>query len=119
MLQRIYGSAGASINEMKIALLTSDNSIGLELFEFVDPPIKHGAEFDITRGGFFHICITDSDPKALAERVVKAGGSALGEVCFVDGVGDQAVYLQDPWGNSIEVLSCAFEELFQRQGGDD
>lgn len=68
------------------------------------------ATWDYTRGGVFHICVTDPDPDALCKKVVEAGGRQIGEV--VKPLGEErALYLGDPWGNTVEVLSCSFEQL--------
>lgn len=108
-LFRVYGQ---QCNKVKLATLTSGNAVGLELFEFVDPKMAHPAEFDFTRGGFFHICITDPDPESLCRKVVEAGGKQIGEVVLpFDKESDVALYLQDPWGNTFEVLSCSWEML--------
>lgn len=99
-------------NKLKMAALTSGNGIGIELFEFLDPKMKHPAEFDYTRGGFFHLAITDPDPESLLSKVIKAGGKQIGETVLpFDDETDVALYFQDPWGNTIEVLSCNWEML--------
>lgn len=110
-LFRIYGE---SLRRVKIAFLVSGNGVGIEFFEFIDPVMSQKATFDYTRGGVFHIALTDPDPDALAAKVLAAGGKQIGP--FVEPFGsldetDRAVYLMDPWGNTIELLSCSFEQL--------
>ena len=109
-LFRIYGD---KVNKAKVAFLTTGNGVGFELFEFIDPKMEHGATFDITRGGFFHIAVTAPDPDSLCEKVIAAGGSKMGETVMPFGPeeDDNALYFQDPWGNTIEVVSCSFEQL--------
>jgi hypothetical protein len=111
---KIYDNA---LHEVKVAWLGTGNSVGFEIFEFINPPYKgpEGKAFDYTRGGFYHIGITAPEPDVLCEKVVKAGGKKIGEtVELYDG--DTALYLQDPWGNVIEVLSCSFEQLMANRG---
>ena len=54
--------------------------------------------------------VTAPDPDAVAEAACKDGAKRLGEtITMYDG--DKALYLRDPWGNVVEVLSCSFEQL--------
>jgi catechol 2,3-dioxygenase-like lactoylglutathione lyase family enzyme len=114
---KIYDGA---LQEVKIAWLGTGNSIGFEIFEFKDPKYKEMGkagfgEEKYARGGFFHIGVTAPEPDAVCEKVVKAGGKKIGEtVELFDG--DTALYMQDPWGNVIEVLSCSFEQLMANRG---
>ncbi|EXJ77938.1 hypothetical protein A1O3_09097 [Capronia epimyces CBS 606.96] len=103
---QIYDSR---LQVVKLAMLTTANSVGFELFEFVEPKMSQPAAFDYTRGGVFHVCITDPDPDRLAERVVAAGGRKFGATVGLYGSQDKALYVQDPWGNVLEVMSCNFE----------
>ncbi|KAH8670396.1 hypothetical protein BGZ60DRAFT_515051 [Tricladium varicosporioides] len=110
---KIYNGA---LQEVNTAWLGTGNSVGFEIFEFKDPKYRgktkpvEGREFEYNNGGFFHIGITAPEPDVVCEKVVKAGGQKIGEtVELFDG--DKALYLQDPWGNVIEVLSCSFEQL--------
>lgn len=62
------------------------------------------------RGGYFHIGVTAPDPEAVAEKACQDGASRVGEtVTMYDG--EKALYIRDPWGNCIEILSCSFEQL--------
>jgi catechol 2,3-dioxygenase-like lactoylglutathione lyase family enzyme len=110
----IFKIYGEKLQKLKIAFLTSGNGVGIELFEFVDPPMEHPATFDYTRGGVFHICLTVADPEALCAKAIAAGGKKIGETvmpwAFLD-EDDIAMYIQDPWGTVIEFLSCSFEML--------
>lgn len=95
------------LQKLKIALLNMGNNIALELFEFVEPRMKQPAAFDITRGGVFHFAVTHPYPDELCERLVAAGGKKIGKtVCRSPP--NSALYVQDPWGNVIEVLSAGF-----------
>ncbi|OQV04952.1 hypothetical protein CLAIMM_09762 [Cladophialophora immunda] len=115
---QIFKIYGDRFNVVKIAMLTTGNGVGYELFEFIDPPMKEWASFDVTRGGVFHIAVTDSDPEELCRRVIAAGGNKIGgTVKPYDHLdeNDCALYMQDPWGTVIEVLSCSFEELMSNR----
>lgn len=110
----IFNIYGEQLQAVKIAFLASANGVGIELFEFVDPPFTKPADFDYTRGGVFHICLTVSDPESLCAKAVAAGARQLGQTVtpwkHLD-EDDIALYIQDPWGTVIEFLSCSFEHL--------
>jgi catechol 2,3-dioxygenase-like lactoylglutathione lyase family enzyme len=102
------------LQSVKIAFLVSGNGVGIELFEFIEPKMEEPASFKLTRGGVFHICLTAPDPDALCEKAVAAGARKLGSTItpwrHLD-EDDCALYIQDPWGTVIELLSCSFEQL--------
>jgi catechol 2,3-dioxygenase-like lactoylglutathione lyase family enzyme len=107
----IFKVYGDSLHKVKIAPLSSGNGVGVELFQFIDPPVKKGTSFKdmYTRGGYFHICITHPDPDTLLKKISSTGAKQIGETIKI---GDEkALYMSDPWGNVIEVLSCSFEQL--------
>lgn len=112
---KIYGN---KLQKVKIAWLSTGNGVGFEIFEFIDPPTKSAddvkanwsLEEQYQRGGFFHIGVTAPDPVAVAEQACQDGASRVGEtITMYDG--EKALYLRDPFGNIIEVLSCSFEQL--------
>ena len=112
---RIYGD---KLNKVKVAWLSTGNSVGFEIFEFIDPPTKSSDETNKTwtleeqyqRGGFFHIAVTAPDPDAVADAACQDGAKRIGEtITMYDG--DKTLYLRDPWGNIVELLSCSFEQL--------
>jgi hypothetical protein len=112
---RIYGN---KLQKVKMAWLSTGNGVGFEIFEFIDPPTKSADEVNAQwslenqyqRGGFFHIGVTAPDPGAVAEAACKDGATRVGEtITMYDG--EKALYIRDPWGNVIEILSCSFEQL--------
>ena len=60
------------------------------------------------------IAFTDPDPNALCKKACAAGAKQIGET--VDVHGEQALYMSDPWGNTIELVSCSFEQLLANRG---
>lgn len=113
---RIYGD---TLQRVKIAFLGTGNSVGFEIFQFIDPPhlpsTSSASEFEYTRAGVFHICVTTPDVDDAVERVLEKGGSQIGETVELgedaDGEMRRAAYVRDPWGTVVEVLSCGFEAL--------
>ena len=115
---RVYDSR---LQKVKVAFLTTGNSVGFELFQFIDPPMSQSASFDYTRGGVFHIAVTDHDPEEMCRRVVGAGGKKIGATVVPasaaeDGQRECTLYCSDPWGNTIEMCSCSFEKLMANRG---
>ena len=111
---------GDRLQKVKIACLTSGNSVGIEFFEFIDPPLQQPASFDYTKGGVFHVALTVSDPEALCNEAVKKGAKRIGQSILPwEALGDDnvALYMQDPWGNAIELVSCGFELLMGNRIG--
>ncbi len=108
-----FGVYPPSLQELRVALMSTGNGVGLEVFEFVEPKTYVAVpeeSFEYRRGGFFHICITDPNPDALADKVIDAGGRRIGiTVNPVPSV--ECVYTADPWGNVIEILDISFERF--------
>ncbi|KAF7562351.1 hypothetical protein G7046_g1796 [Stylonectria norvegica] len=107
----IFQVYGASLHEVRVAFLSTGNGIGLEIFEFIEPRAEATDSFAYHKGGFFHICVTDPDPDAMSARVVKAGGKQIGTTVDANGKGVMCVYVSDPWGNVVEILSVSFLEF--------
>jgi hypothetical protein len=106
---------------VKVAFLTTGNSVGFELFQFIDPPMSVPASFDYTRGGVFHLAVTDNDPEEMCRKVIAAGGKKIGATVVPasaagDGQKECTLYCADPWGNTIEMCSCSFEKLMANRG---
>ena len=80
---RIYPE---NLNEVKIAYMATGKGVGLEIFEFPQEQEQRQQStnrFQYSRGGFFHICVTDAQPLQFAERVVASGGSDGGTSCEI------------------------------------
>jgi hypothetical protein len=109
------------MRELKFAILTSGNGVGIEVFQFIDPVAKPCEEsFEFRRTGFFHLCVTDSDPEGLLNKVLADGGNQVGdwmEYSRYGLVGHRGVYMQDPWDNVIEVMSLSIERVSSAGGG--
>jgi catechol 2,3-dioxygenase-like lactoylglutathione lyase family enzyme len=111
---RIYDDD--ELNEVVIAFLSTSDGVGLELFQFIDPPMSEPATFNYRKGGVFHFAVTHPNPESLVKRVIEKGGKQIGEtVILAPGTENVdakvALYFQDPWGNTIEAMSCTFEEM--------
>jgi catechol-2,3-dioxygenase len=120
LLGQMYGP---EMKRVKMGHMTASNGIGLEFFQFVDPPTRRqnisnqsGQKFDYTQAGFFHICITDPNPEELVKRIVETGGQQISPVLniFPDET-YQAVYCLDPFGNLVEVMSASYERTLSNR----
>lgn len=110
------------LNVVKVAYLVTGDGTGFELFEFIDPPyhgpisVSEGDSPEFTpkvyaNGGFFHIAVTVDDVEATCRHVICTGGRKIGETIQIGS--DKAVYLMDPWGNVIELLTRCFQKVIR------
>ncbi|CAH0040763.1 unnamed protein product [Clonostachys rhizophaga] len=107
----IFDIYGDSLNECKIAWMATGNGVGFEVFEFVDPKFEPAKTFEYNRGGFFHLCVTDSNPDALVDKVVKHGGKRIGKTIRNTLSRSICLYCKDPWGNILEILDMSFDQM--------
>lgn len=100
------------MKRVKMAHMASGNGVGLELFQFIEPPGQRPnvTDFEYTRTGFFHICVTDPEPEKLVSKIEATGGRRLSPVLTVfPGEIFQAVYTLDPFGNLVEIMATSYE----------
>jgi catechol 2,3-dioxygenase-like lactoylglutathione lyase family enzyme len=111
--ETLFAPYPPSLQEVKLAILTARNGACIEFFGFIDPPPKPGDEdFEFTRAGVFHICVTDRNPEILAKKIVDEGGKTLGGLMDYSSFGlegHRGIYTQDPWGNVVEIMSLSLE----------
>lgn len=96
------------------AHLLTANGVGLELFQFVDPPVSEpDAEMTYWRPGYWHLSFTYPDVAAMVARIVAHGGKRRTEpIEFVPGRPWRLAYCADPWSNTIEIMSHSYAEVF-------
>lgn len=113
--ETIFVSYSPLLQELKFAILTTGNGVCIECFQFIDPPPRpREEEFEYTRAGVFHICVTDRNPEILVKKILDEGGRTLGG--WIDysrfGLeGHNGIYTQDPWGNVVEIMSLSLERV--------
>ncbi|MGD1861983.1 MAG: VOC family protein [Leptolyngbyaceae cyanobacterium] len=102
---------GDRLRRGRFAHLTTGNQVGLELFEFDDPEAGSGTgEMEYWKNGYFHVCITDPNIMDLAEHIVAQGGKRRTKIWEIfPGSERYLVYMEDPWGNVIEIYSHSYE----------
>jgi catechol 2,3-dioxygenase-like lactoylglutathione lyase family enzyme len=99
--------------------LLSANGVGLELFQFIDPPVQSPEDnFTYWRTGVFHLCVTDPDLEGLAARVVAHGGKLRTKIWqFLPDRPYKLIYCEDCFGNIIEAFSHQYAETFSNMPG--
>ncbi|MFR9805205.1 VOC family protein [Pseudonocardia sp. RS010] len=97
------------------AHLLTANGVGLELFQFVDPPTRGPGDERVPYldRGSWHLCFTHPDVQAMLDRVVAAGGAVVAPpFAFVPGRPWVLAYATDPWGTVLELMSHSYAEAF-------
>jgi predicted enzyme related to lactoylglutathione lyase len=99
------------------AHLLTGNSVGIELFQFIDPPTRGAPPSDDSgrwlARGVWHVCITHPDVAAMVQRIADHGGSVLTAAHeFVPGRPWTLAYTTDPWGTVLELMSHSYAEAF-------
>jgi predicted enzyme related to lactoylglutathione lyase len=98
------------------AHLLSENWVGIELFQFIDPPTRgprspHEDELWLDRGPW-HLCITHPKVQAMVDHIVDHGGKLLASPHqLVHGGPWTVAYTVDPWGNLLELMSHSYVEV--------
>ncbi|HEY7967593.1 MAG TPA: VOC family protein [Solirubrobacteraceae bacterium] len=107
----IYGEGFGSCRQAQLA---AGNGVGLELFEFVDPPVERGSGvFEYWRAGFFHICVVDPAIDELVERIERSGGRRRSPtLTLFEGEPPRLAYCEDPFGNVVEIFTHSHEQTF-------
>jgi catechol 2,3-dioxygenase-like lactoylglutathione lyase family enzyme len=110
---------GPRFRKALVAQLVSGNGVGVELFEFVDPPAEAASAEPQFRFGPWHVCFDDRDIEKLSARIAESGGRRRTAVLTIwPDRPFQIAYCEDPFGNLIELLSHPFGEVFaERRSG--
>ncbi|WP_068182724.1 VOC family protein [Mycobacterium sp. UM_CSW] len=111
------GVFGSRFRRAWQAHLLSANSVGIELFQFVDPPTRGPRSSEESMPwldrGLWHLCITHPDVAGMVDRIVDRGGTLLAAPYhFVPGRPWMLAYTTDPWGTVLEVMSHSYAEAF-------
>lgn len=108
---------GADFRHARMIHLATGNGVGLELFQFIDPPPPpHPTNGPYPNSGISHICVVDPDIDGLARTIVAHGGSQRSLVwSMFEGAPFKLVYCEDPFGNAIEIYSHSYAEMLGQQ----
>jgi catechol 2,3-dioxygenase-like lactoylglutathione lyase family enzyme len=96
------------------AHLLTAGGVGLELFQFVEPPVAEAEPgLGYRRRGPWHVCFTHPDVAEQLAIIVAHAGEQLSPIAdFVPGRPWQLVYCRDPWGTVLEIMSNSYAEVF-------
>jgi catechol 2,3-dioxygenase-like lactoylglutathione lyase family enzyme len=104
---------GENLKKMRMSWLLSENHIGLEMIEYIEPKSQRRSDnFDYWKSGITHICVTDPKIEELCEKISKQGGRQRSEIWeIVPMKGYKIAFCEDPFGNIIEIYSNNYEEI--------
>lgn len=109
-LKDIYGE---NLKKMRTSWLLSENNVGLEIIEFVEPKSQRRQDdFKYWKSGIIHICITDPNIEGLCQKISEHGGKQRSDIWeIVPSKGYKIAFCEDPFGNIIEIYSNSYEEI--------
>lgn len=107
MCQDVFGK---DFQNFKIAHLSTVDGIGFELFEFPETKESYN-KFNPYKLGIFHIAIQDPNIEELIEKITDNGGKQRMPIreYYPDEKPYKMVYMEDPWGNIIEIYTHSYE----------
>ncbi|MDT0293730.1 VOC family protein [Mesonia ostreae] len=105
--KKIYGQGW---KKFKFAHLSSADGIGLEIFEFANNSEKKSDNSSF-KTSVFHFCVQHPNIEEMIERIVSHGGKETmppqemypGKKLY------KMAFTEDPFGNSIEIYTHAYE----------
>ncbi len=99
---------GPELASFKQGQLIGANGVGLELFEFEDPPAE--------RRGIFHLCVVAPDVAGTAERIAAGGGRRTSRIWPIfEDEPYLTCYCEDPFGNVVELYSHPHERVYSNR----
>jgi catechol 2,3-dioxygenase-like lactoylglutathione lyase family enzyme len=102
---------GPRVRRFRMAHLSSANGVGIQMFEFIDPPSRPRDDpTAFWELGLFHLCVADADIERLAARIEASGGQRSTVWRQIPDAPYAACYCTDPFGNVIEINSHGYEE---------
>ncbi len=112
MCEEVFGKGHG---DFKIAHMVTSNSIGIELFEFVDND-KEKQPFEFKNTGLFHFSVQDPDIEGMIKKIVAHGGKQRmpikeyypGEKPY------KMCYVEDPFGIVFEIYTHSYEVTYSK-----
>ncbi len=101
---------GDKFKNFKISHMSTIDGIGIEVFEFPETDDEEFI-FNPYKKGLFHISIQDPNIEDLAKKIVQNGGKQRMPIMeYYPGERPyKMVYMEDPWGNIIEIYTHSYE----------
>jgi predicted enzyme related to lactoylglutathione lyase len=104
---------GQRFRSCRVAHMMTSNGIGVEFFEFTDPPTEISGEVQSWKSGLSHFCVTWPDVGEMAAHITAHGGKQRSKVWPLFDSCDVA-YCEDPFGNIVEIFSNSYTYVFSR-----
>jgi catechol 2,3-dioxygenase-like lactoylglutathione lyase family enzyme len=104
---------GPNFKKMRVVWLSSDNQVGIEIFEYLDPKAERriNDNYEYWKSGFFHICVTDPNIEELCRRISESGGKQRSKIWDIaPSKGYKIAFCEDPFGNVIEIYTHGYEQ---------
>lgn len=109
---------GEGFESFDIAHLVSTDGIGIELFAMKNRE-EESHKVNFNKIGIFHFCLETKDFEGTIERVKQHGGKARMDIMRYHPEDDtkqqKMVYLEDPFGNLLELYSHSYEETYSSE----
>ena len=103
---------GEILGKMRMAWLVSENLIGFEIIEYVEPQAQRRQDnFEYWKSGITHFCMTDPRIESYVKRLQSMGKQRSNIWEIIPNKGYKISFCEDPFGNIIEIYSNAFEDL--------
>ncbi len=112
MCEEVFGKGHG---DFKIAHMVTSDSIGIELFEFVDNN-KERQEFSFKNTGLFHFSVQDPDIEGLIEKIKKHGGKQRMPIkeYYPNEKPYKMCYVEDPFGIVFEIYTHSYEVTYSK-----
>jgi catechol 2,3-dioxygenase-like lactoylglutathione lyase family enzyme len=104
---------GPAFRAARQAHLVGEDGVGLELFQFEEPPVEL-RQPSYWRSGVSHVCFVAEDIEAAERRIVDAGGRIRTTRIWRSFPGRPYRFLhaEDPFGNLLELHTHPYRETF-------
>jgi catechol 2,3-dioxygenase-like lactoylglutathione lyase family enzyme len=111
---------GPRLGKFKFCHMSSANGVGIELFQFIEPPSQLRTEennFEYWKTGYSHIALTEPNIEELAEKIASTGGKRRTDIMeLVPGSDKKFCFCEDPFGNVIEIYSHSYDQFWANAG---
>jgi catechol-2,3-dioxygenase len=112
-LQDISGWFGLQFKKLRLLWLSSNNNIGFEIFQFINPKsVEDSKQSEYRSSGMIHISITEPNVEDLVKKVTETGGKKVSKIWELNQEKNhRLVFYEDPFGNIIETYSHSYEQI--------
>lgn len=112
---------GPGWRSFRIAHMSTNDGIGIEIFEFPNTEPEPN-KFEYWRPGLFHFCVQDPDLEGRVKIIEEHGGRQRMQQVryYYPGAKPyRMVYCEDPFGNIVELYSHSYELTYSAGAYND